>query len=108
MLASALMTGCTPAGDVIDADYAKVCQDKSTKMRADDSKCSNQGRGSTLYGWYFIATNTDKRVPPIGEKLSGGVTSIPKTATSKSGVSGKGIGTVSRGGFGGSHGSNGG
>jgi hypothetical protein len=98
LLASAMVTGCTPSGDVIDADYAKVCQDRKTEQRVEDSNCSNQGRSGGYYGWYFYSTN-GHTVPAVGSKLTGGSTTAPKSGSVKSGVSSKG-GTVSRGGFG--------
>lgn len=107
LLASAVLTGCTPDGEVIDADYAQLCQDKTTQDRVEDSKCSDQSRGSTYYGWYFLplgtsGSNTTRSIPAVGAKLSGGVTTIPQGATVKSGTPVKGSSTVSRGGFGGS------
>lgn len=106
LLASAVMTGCAPGGDVIDADYAKVCQDRTTQQRVEDSKCSEEGRSSSVAGWYFIpmgslGQNTTRSIPAVGQGLSGGQLSIPSASTSKTGVSSKGS-SVSRGGFGGS------
>ena len=106
LLASAVLTGCGPSGNVIDADYAKVCQDKTTKQRIEDSKCSEEGRASGHAGWYFFpmgsaGSTTSHSVPAVGQKLSGGTEKIPAKATSKSGVSSKGSDSVSRGGFGG-------
>ena len=102
LLASVLLTGCTPDGDVVDADYAQVCRDSKTELRVEDDKCSDQGRSSGAYGWYFYhMASGSSSVPPVGSKATGGVTSVPQGASSKPGVSGKG-GTVSRGGFGGS------
>jgi hypothetical protein len=107
LLASAVLTGCTPDGEVIDADYAQLCQDTKTQDRVEDSKCSDQGRDSTYYGWYFlplgtVGSNTTHSIPAVGTKLSGGVTTIPQGATSKTGAPVKGTSSVSRGGFGGS------
>jgi hypothetical protein len=108
VLASALLTGCTPNGDVIDADYAKVCRDNETNNRVEDVNCdSSQARGSGHFGWYFLpmgiaGSRTSRSIPGVGSSLSGGVTSIPSTATSKSGAPSKGSSAVSRGGFGGS------
>lgn len=106
LLASAVLTGCSPDGDVIDADYAQTCQDKTTKQRVEDDKCSDQGRSSGHYGWYFLnmgsrGSNSSRNVPAVGAPLTGGVDSIKSGATSKSGVSSKGTNSVSRGGFGG-------
>jgi hypothetical protein len=104
ILASALLTGCTPSGDVIDADYAKVCRDSKTQQRTDDKNCNSEsGRSGGAYGWYFLPMGSSNRsVPGVGQSLSGGTTSIPSNATSKSGVPSKGSSAVSRGGFGGS------
>lgn len=107
LLASAVLTGCSPSGDVIDADYAKVCQEKTTEKRVEDDKCSEEGRSSGHAGWYFFpmggsGSTTSHSIPAVGSKLSGGTTSIPSNASSKSGVSSKGSTSVSRGGFGGS------
>jgi hypothetical protein len=107
ILASAVLTGCSPDGNVIDADYAKTCQDKTSKQRVEDDKCSDQGRSSGHYGWYFLpmgssGSTTSRSVPGVGSALSGGTESIPSGATSKSGISSKGSTSVSRGGFGGS------
>lgn len=104
-LASAVLTGCSPEGDVIDADYAQVCQDRTTQERVADDRCSDQGRASGLYGWYFFANgpagSTEKRtIPHVGAPLSGGVTSIPQGMTSKPGIPSKGSSTVTRGGLG--------
>lgn len=106
ILASAVLTGCAPDGSVIDADYAQTCQDKTTKQRVEDDKCSDQGRSSGHYGWYFLpmgnsGSTTSRSIPAVGAPLSGGVDSIPSGATAKSGVSSKGSTAVSRGGFGG-------
>jgi hypothetical protein len=108
VLASALLTGCTPGGDVIDADYAKVCRDNQTNNRVEDVNCdSSDARSSGHFGWYFLpmgvgGSRTTRSIPGVGTPLSGGVTSIPSTATSKSGTPSKGSSSVSRGGFGGS------
>ncbi|MCC3292377.1 tRNA-dihydrouridine synthase [Arthrobacter sp. zg-Y1110] len=106
LLASAVLTGCSPSGDVIDADYAKVCQEKTTEKRVEDDKCSEEGRSSGYAGWYFFpmgssSSGKSHSIPAVGSKLTGGSTSIPDKATSKSGVSDKGSSKVTRGGFGG-------
>ncbi|WP_227471703.1 tRNA-dihydrouridine synthase [Paenarthrobacter sp. YJN-5] len=106
VLASAVLTGCAPGGSVIDADYAQTCQDKATQQRVEDDKCSDQGRSSGHYGWYFLpmgsSGSADSRsIPAVGAPLTGGTDSIPSGATAKSGVSSKGSTGVSRGGFGG-------
>lgn len=106
ILASAVLTGCSPDGSVIDADYAQTCQDRTTQQRVEDEKCSDQGRSSGHYGWYFLpmgssGNTTPRSIPAVGAPLAGGVTSIPQGATSRSGVSSKGSTAVSRGGFGG-------
>jgi hypothetical protein len=109
LLSSALLTGCSPDGDVIDADYAKVCQDKTSQERAEDDRCSEDGVRSGVYGWYFLAMGTGRRsIPAVGSGLSGGTTSIPSGATSRAGVAPDGASSVSRGGFGSSNGSTGG
>lgn len=107
LLASAVLTGCTPDGSVIDADYAQVCQEKSSEMRAEDDKCSEQGRSSGHYGWYFLpmggnGSTESRSLPAVGAPLTGGATSLPTGATAKSGTPAKGSPSVSRGGFGGS------
>ena len=107
MLASALLTGCGPDGTAIDADYAQVCEDRKTNQRVEDDKCSEAGRSSGHYGWYFYGmgssgSTTRQTLPTVGAPLTGGVTSIPQGATSKTGVPTKGSTTVARGGFGGS------
>ena len=103
LLASVLLTGCSPDGEVVDADYAQVCQDRKTESRVDDDKCSDQGRSSGAYGWYFFNINSgsSKNVTAVGSRLTGGSTTAPSSGSVKSGVAPKG-GTVSRGGFGGS------
>lgn len=106
ILASAVLTGCTPGGDVIDADYAQVCQEKTTQQRVEDDKCSDQGRSSGHYGWYFLpmgnsGSNTPRSIPAVGSPLAGGVTSVPQGASTRSGTPSKGSTAVSRGGFGG-------
>jgi hypothetical protein len=106
-LASAVLTGCSPNGDVIDADYAQACQNKTTDERAEDEKCSEEGRSSGHYGWYFLpmgssGSSSSRALPAVGARLAGGVTSIPAEATAKSGIPSKGATSVSRGGFGGS------
>jgi hypothetical protein len=113
LLASAVLTGCTPDGDVIDADYAQVCKDKNSQQRVEDAKCSDQGRSSGHYGWYFLpmgssGSTTSRSLPGVGSALSGGTESIPSGTTAKSGVSSRGFSAVSRGGFGGSVGGFGG
>ena len=101
LLASVLLTGCSPDGEVVDADYAQVCQDVKNELRVEDDKCSDQGRSSGAYGWYFFHMNSgsSSTVPAVGTKLSGGSKTAPTSGTVKSGVTPKG-GTVSRGGFG--------
>lgn len=109
LLSSALLTGCSPDGEVIDADYAKVCQDRTTQERAEDDRCSDRGVSSGLYGWYFLAMGSNSRsIPAVGSGLSGGTNSIPPGATSRSGVTPDGSSSVSRGGFGSSNGGTGG
>ena len=109
LLSSALLTGCSPDGDVIDADYAKVCQDKTSQERAEDDRCSDDGVRSGVYGWYFLPMGSGSRsIPAVGAGLSGGTTSVPSGATSRSGVAPDGASSVSRGGFGSSNGSTGG
>lgn len=112
-LASALLTGCSPDGTVIDADYAQVCKDRQTNQRAEDSNCSDEGRSSGYYGWYFYGmggsgSTSQRSIPAVGAPLIGGVDTLPPGATSKSGVASKGSTAVSRGGFGGSVKGNGG
>jgi hypothetical protein len=105
LLASAMLTGCTPEGEVIDADYAQVCQDRTTEERVEDSKCSEEGRSSGLYGWYFFAMGArsaaiNRSIPAVGSRLSGGVTTVPAGASTRSGLPAAGSSSVSRGGFG--------
>lgn len=97
-LAASLLTGCSTDSD---ADYAKVCKDAKSNQRVSDDKCSDDGAHSSVYGWYFFSmmNNSSSRVPAVGAPLSGGATSIPDTATTKSGVNTAGD-TVSRSGFG--------
>jgi hypothetical protein len=104
ILASALLTGCAPNGDVIDADYAKVCRDSKTQQRTEDKNCNSEsGRSGGAYGWYFLPMGSSGRsVPGVGQSLAGGTDSIPSSASSKSGITPKGSSSVSRGGFGGS------
>ena len=104
LLASALLTGCTPSGDVIDEDYAQVCQDRTTQERVEDSKCSEAGRSSGAFGWYFlplIINNSSRStvIPRVGSRVSGGITSIPSGTTARSGFASDGQ-SVTRGGFG--------
>lgn len=100
ILASALLTGCTPDGTVIDADYAQMCRDTDTETRVEDSNCSDQGRAGGHYGWYFYQMQGSSRsLPAVGSKLSGGTTSVPAGKSVQRGVTPKG-GTISRGGFG--------
>jgi hypothetical protein len=105
VLASAMLAGCSPDGDVIDADYAQVCQDRTTQQRVEDEKCSEEGRSSGHFGWYFFPmgskdSNTSRSIPGVGRTLTGGATSIPSGATSKAGVPADGSSSVTRGGFG--------
>ncbi|WP_247826571.1 tRNA-dihydrouridine synthase [Arthrobacter antioxidans] len=104
LLASALLTGCTPSGDVIDEDYAQVCQDRTTQERVEDSKCSEEGRSSSHFGWYFLpmvlnSSGSSTVIPRVGGKVSGGTTSIPSGTTARNGFAGDGQ-SVTRGGFG--------
>lgn len=101
LLTSAMLTGCDPSGNEIDADYAQVCRETSSEIRAEDSKCSEEGRSGGYYGWYFYSTSSNPTIPAVGSKLSGGTATAPSSGTVKSGVSSKGS-VVSRGGFGGS------
>ncbi len=105
LLASAVLTGCSPSGEVIDADYAQVCQDRTTQERVEDSKCSEEGRSSGAFGWYFFALGArsaalSRSIPAVGSPLTGGVTSVPAGASTRSGISASGSSSVSRGGFG--------
>ncbi len=105
LLASALLTGCSPEGEVIDADYAQVCQDRTTEERVEDSKCSEEGRSSGVYGWYFFAMGArsaaiNRSIPAVGTRLNGGVTTVPAGASTRSGLPATGSTSVSRGGFG--------
>ncbi|MBG6183873.1 hypothetical protein IWX65_001841 [Arthrobacter sp. CAN_A214] len=105
LLASAVLTGCTPEGEVIDADYAQVCQDRTTQERVEDSKCSEEGRSSGSFGWYFFAmgalnSGQTRSIPAVGFRLTNGVTSIPAGASARSGVAAQGSPSVSRNGFG--------
>lgn len=100
ILASALLTGCTPDGTEIDADYAQMCRDQDTETRVEDSKCSEEARGSGHYGWYFYQmSGSSQTLPAVGQKATGGVTKVPAGKSAKTGVTSKG-GTISRGGFG--------
>lgn len=105
VLASAVLTGCSPSGEVIDTDYAQVCQDIKTGQRAEDAHCSEEGRAGGHYGWYFFPMGTTdttaaRSIPAVGAPLTGGSTSVPQGATTRSGVTPKESSTVSRGGFG--------
>lgn len=91
------MTGCTPGGEVIDADYAQVCKDNRNETRVEDSYCSEEGRAAGHIGWYFYQSGS--AVPGVGSPATGGVTSVPSGKVAKSGTPSKG-GTVARGGFG--------
>jgi len=93
-----MITGCTPSGEVIDADYAKACQDKRTEIRVEDNNCSENGRSGGYYGWYFYQTGGGT-VPPVGSKMTGGSTTAPAAGKSVAPAPVKG-GTVARGGFG--------
>lgn len=99
LLTSAMLTGCDTDGNTIDADYAQVCREKSSELRVDDSKCSDQGRAGGYYGWYFFKTSSNPTIPAVGSKLSGGSATAPSTGSVKSGIPSKGS-VVSRGGFG--------
>lgn len=100
ILASALLTGCTPDGTEIDADYAQMCRDQDTEVRVEDTNCSDQGRAGGHYGWYFYQLgNSTQTLPAVGQKATGGVTQVPAGKSAKPGVTSKG-GTISRGGFG--------
>ncbi len=99
LLASAMLTGCAPDGASIDADYAQVCRDNHTESRVDDNNCSDQGRSSGSYGWYFFSTQSTSPVPAVGSRLTGGTAALPSGSTAKAGTPSMG-GTVSRGGFG--------
>lgn len=66
---------------MIDADYAQACQNKTTDERAEDEKCSEEGRSSGHYGWYFLpmgssGSSSSRALPAVGARLAGGVTSI--------------------------------
>jgi uncharacterized protein YgiB involved in biofilm formation len=98
LLASAMMTGCAPSGEVIDADYAQVCQDKKTETRVEDNHCSEEGRSGGYYGWYFYQSGANS-IPAVGTKLTGGSATVPAAGKSVKSAPSKG-GTVSRGGFG--------
>lgn len=97
-LAASLLTGCNTSSD---ADYARVCQDAKSQQRVSDDKCSDEGVRSNVYGFYYFSmmNNQTARVPAIGAPLAGGATSIPDSATFKSGVKASGD-SVARSGFG--------
>jgi hypothetical protein len=96
---AATLTGCGE-GSGVNPDYAQICRDNSTAKRLPDGDCNNHAGGA---GWYFLplANRGNTAVPAVGQKTSGGVSSLPAGKTGATGVSSKG-GAVSRGGFGGS------
>lgn len=101
-LMAATLTGCSPSANEVDADYAKVCQDKVTEERLEDDQCNTSS--SSRAHWYFIPIIGGRSVPRVGAKLSGGVATMPsgktaKTVPSKGGDFAK-SGSVTRGGFG--------
>ena len=98
MLASVMMTGCSPQGDVVDADYAQVCQDRKNEQRVEDNLCSQEGRSSGAYSWYFYQSGNGT-IPAVGSKATGGSLEAPAAGKSIAPAPTKG-GTVSRGGFG--------
>ncbi|MDM7886703.1 MULTISPECIES: tRNA-dihydrouridine synthase [Curtobacterium] len=96
---AASLTGCGQ-GAGVNADYAKICRDNSTQKRLPDDDCNNHGGHA---GWYYLPVSSSRstRVPAVGERASGGTTSLPSGKTAKSGLSSRGS-SVSKGGFGGS------
>ncbi len=96
---AASLTGCGE-GSGVDADYAKICRDNATQKRLPDDDCNNHGGTA---GWYYlpVSSNRSTTVPAVGEKVSGGTSSLPSGKTAKSGISSRGS-SVSKGGFGGS------
>lgn len=94
-LSVSLMTGCAVDNK---AEYAAACQDAKSQTRVSDDKCSDtNGSNAGLYAWYFMQMG--RNVPAVGQPLTGGVTSIPDSATRKAGVDTKGQ-TVTADGFG--------
>lgn len=123
-LVAASLTSCSPSPKY---DGAAVCVDQATNKRLPDRDCNDGHRSGGYYGggypgWYYLGGN--RSAAPVGGLVSGGSYSPPaggnylkggvspsggtvsRSTVSKSGSISKS--GVSRGGFGGSHGSVGG
>lgn len=88
------------------SDYSRICTDSKTNQRLSDSECRSGSGYAGAHGWYYLPAGS--KAPAVGQRATGGVTSVPSgKSVSGESVSAKG-GTVSRGGFVGGHGSVGG
>jgi hypothetical protein len=104
-VAAALLAGaCSPSQGIADTDVA-VCRDAGGRRTA-DAECARgtNGRsgGGGSAGWYYLSRGST--VPQVGEAVAGGSTS-PSAGVGYARASSA---TVSRGGFGGSAGGDGG
>lgn len=109
-LMAASLTGC--AGEEEQPDYAAICVDPQTQTRADDDDCTDEreyhGSGAGFF-WFYMATRGNAFVPPVGGQynVANGTYTVPRTGspTVRRGGLDRGggdIGTITRGGFGGS------
>ena len=90
-------TSLAACGSQDDAEeYRGVCVDQETQQRVDDDECDDDRPG---FGWIFFGAGA--RAVGIGQRVSGGVTSLPANARAvRGGVPADGA-TISRGGLGG-------
>lgn len=74
VLAAGFLAGCSSSHG---ADYAGVCRNKDTGERLPDGECTS---GHHL-GAAWVFYRAGQRVAPVGGRLDGYATSIPKNAT---------------------------
>lgn len=93
-----------PAPQPPDADYAAVCVDPITEIRAADEDCAeaeeefdgtrteayqyatrNTEAGTVLF-WYYFGTQAGRTAPPLGGRVSGGSYTVPSAGTGRAPV----------------------
>lgn len=113
-LVAASLTGCSTEEE--QPDYAAICVDPQTEQRTNDENCTDEreyhGSGAGFF-WFYMATRGGGIVPPVGGRYlaADGTYSASTLRNSQGGTAtvqrggldtkGGNIGTITRGGFGG-------
>ena len=77
LLVGAGLTGCSTEEDGYTnaPQYTRVCEDRVTHERVDDSRCQGHSLGTSLL-WYYILTS--HAVPRVGTHVYGGTVTYPR------------------------------